>query len=194
MNTHVIFLHGFNIRDAGAETVAKLIPFFANAGCSTEILAYGHFNLFMPRWKNQDVAKTLHRLVTSLKLRDYRVIVVGHSNGCTITHIAGEQLQTPIDKAVYIGAALDRGVKFPNSFGAFDVWHNPKDWVVKLSRLLPFHRWGDMGATGFTRFDYRGHNYNMLTNYEVSSGKHHSAFSDEKLAVFGPSIVEKALL
>lgn len=189
MKTHVIFIHGFNVLDGGAGTVGKLLPYFAKAGCSTEMLSYGHFNLFMPRWKNKDVAQTLARLVKSLKAKDYRVIVVAHSNGATITHIAGEEFKAHIDKVVYINPALNHGVKFPASFEKFDVWHNPSDWVVKLSRLLPLNLWGDMGARGYTRFDYRGHNYNMLTNYQKSSGRKHSSFGE----FFSEIITEKSL-
>lgn len=193
MNTHVIFVHGFNVYDSGAGTVGRLRPYFEQRGCTTEMLSYGHFNLFAPRWKNRSVAEKLAERVRDIKSIGMTCIVVGHSNGAAITHLAGEEFQAPIDKAIYINPALDRAVRFPDSFKAFDVWHNPRDNVVKLSRLLPFHPWGDMGATGYTRFDYRGKNYNMLTNFDLPSSKHSSIFHDPAIKVFGPIIADRGL-
>ncbi|WP_339869053.1 hypothetical protein [Pseudohongiella nitratireducens] len=193
MNTHVILLHGFNVRDGGKGSVGKLMMFFEAAGCSVELMSYGYFNVFMPRWRNKTVARDLADKVARVKAAGYRCVVCAHSNGAAITHLAGKKHDAPIDKVMYINPALDAGVRFPESFGAFDVWHNPKDIIVKLARLIPWHQWGSMGAVGYTRFDHRGHNYNMLTNFDLPSALHSSIFHDPARAVFGPLIAQKAL-
>jgi pimeloyl-ACP methyl ester carboxylesterase len=193
MKVHAILVHGFNVYDSGAGTVGKLCPYFRRAGISAEVLDYGHFNLFAPRWRNKGVAERLNERVLDLKSIGYQVIVVGHSNGCAITHCAGDQFQAPIDRVVYINPALERHVRFPDSFGSFEVWHNPHDRVVSWARLLPFHPWGDMGKTGFTRFDYRGKNRNIVNFLSGRGGAHSKVFSDDALETIAPAIVAESM-
>lgn len=190
---HVIFLHGFNVPDEGKSGIAQLMPYFAAHGCQTEMLPYGRFGLLDTRFGNPVVAQQLAARIVELTALGHRCIVVAHSNGCTITHLAGDLYGAPIEKVVYLNAALNRGIRFPASFGSFDVWHNPKDKAVRAARLRPFSLWGDMGAVGFTRFDRRGKNYNMLTNYDLPSRRHGSIFKEPALSVFGPIIAARAL-
>lgn len=191
MKTHVISIHGFNVVDAGRKTVAHVLPFFYKRGCSTEIFDYGFLNLLNPRWRNQKIANKLSERVRELNNIGYKVVIVAHSNGCTITHLTSD---CTIDNAVYINPALDRWRPFPNTIEKADVWHSPSDRVLWLSRLLPFHRWGDMGALGYMGiYDERVTNYNKEFSFKVSSKKHSDMFKGEKLKFFGPLIVEKVL-
>jgi len=189
METHVILVHGIRVIDKGQKSIGQLAEHFINAGHTVEMLDYGRFGLFAPRWQNNGVAKKLADQVNSLADQGVPVIVVGHSNGCAITHMAGENHGARIHQAVYIAPALNSNIKFPASFNSFLVFHNPKDWVVKLSAMLFAHYWGDMGAVGFTRFDHRGRNSNVLTNFEQSSGSSHSYFD----SFFAPLIVREIL-
>lgn len=183
---HVLFIHGFNVRDNGANTVGRLVPFFATLGCSTEMIAYGHFNLLEPRWENHQVAELL---ADRINAASRPVIVVAHSNGCAITH----KCNATIDKAVYINPALDRDAQFPASILAADVWHSRGDMAVWLSRLLPFNAWGDMGAVGAARHDRRVKNFDKAQNYELSSTKHSDVFKSPLVEYFGPIIAKEAL-
>lgn len=194
MKTKVFLLHGFNVKDGGKNTILKLAPFFEERGAEVVDFAYGHFNLFMPRLRNPKVAQDLAVACNQAKLDGYNVVLVGHSNGCTIIHIAGEKFGAVADKVVYINPALDRGVEFPKGFKSFDVWHSPGDRIVKYSRFLFKNLWGDMGATGFTRHDPRGTNLNAQTNFEQASSKHSSVFDDTLINYFGPRIVARSVL
>lgn len=160
---HVIFIHGFNVADNGASTVGRLVPHFAAIGCSTEVLSYGHFNLFEPRLKNASVAELL---AARIHAATRPVIVVAHSNGCAITHKAA-RMGAPISKAVFISAALNSDAEFPECIGAVDVWHSRKDWVLRLAKLLPFHNWGDMGRVGASRYDRRVKNFDRSQNFDL---------------------------
>lgn len=193
MKTMVFLLHGFNVRDGGKNTILKLSPYFAEAGAEVVDFGYGYFNLFMPRWRNPQVAQDLAVACNQAKLAGYRVVLVGHSNGCTIIHIAGEKYGAVADKVVYINPALNRDVKFPPTFRSFDVWHSPSDKAVSISRILPLNLWGDMGAVGFTRHDERGMNFNAQTNFDRASKRHSSIFSDALIDFFGPKIVSRCV-
>jgi alpha-beta hydrolase superfamily lysophospholipase len=193
MKTHVILVHGFNVYDGGEGTIGKLRPYFEERGCSVEMLSYGHFNLFAPRWRNRDVAQRLSERVADIKHIGCRCIVVAHSNGAAITHLAGSEFGACIDKAVYLNPALERSVAFPASFGAFDVWHNPHDKVVAISKLLPFHPWGDMGRFGATRFDARGKNHNVVNYVSGKKNAHSRHFVEEAIGVLAPKIADSAL-
>jgi len=185
-NPHVIFIHGFNVSDNGASTVGHLVPHFAALGCSTEILSYGHFNIFEPRLKNRKIAE---ELTVKVRAASRPVIVVAHSNGCAITHMC----EAPIDKAVFISAALNSDAEFPPNIGAVDVWHSRKDWVLRLAKLLPLHKWGDMGRVGATRYDRRVKNFDRSQNFDHPSAWHSDVFKAPLVDYFGPIIAKEAL-
>jgi hypothetical protein len=190
MNTHVISVHGFNVYDAGKNTVAKMLPYFEQLGCTTEVFDYGFFNLFNPRWRNQNIADKLSERIRDLNFIDVDVIIVAHSNGCAIAHMTSN---CKIKTAVYINPALDRSRSFPETIERAHVWHSPSDLPVRLSRLLPFHTWGAMGAYGATGDDKRVTNFNKQHDFHISSRKHSDVFDDDKLEFFGPLIVKKSI-
>lgn len=194
MKTKVFLLHGFNIKDGGKATVLKLVPYFEERGAEVVDFAYGYFNIFMPRWRNPEVAQKLAAETLKAKLAGYRVVLVGHSNGCTIIHMAGEKFGAKADKVVYINPALNRAVSFPDGFTSFDVWHSPGDRITRLARWMPLNLWGDMGAVGFTKHDPRGTNLNAQTNFEQASKRHSTVFSDSLIDYFGPRIVARSVL
>lgn len=193
MKTKVFLLHGFNVRDGGKKSILTLVPFFEEVCAEVVDFAYGYFNLLVPRWRNPKVAQDLAVACHQANLDGYRVVLVGHSNGCTIIHIAGEKYGAQADKVVYINPALNRSVVFPKGFKSFDVWHSPDDGAVALARLLPLNLWGDMGAIGFTRHDSRGTNFNAQTNFDLVSDEHSGMFTPEVVNYFGPLVVGRCV-
>lgn len=191
--THVILIPGFNVRDGGEASVGKMAPYFKLEGCTTEIFDYGYFNLFAPRWRNKMVAERLAERIADINATEYDCVVLAHSNGATITHIAGNKFGAKIDRVVYINPALDNWVSFPESFASYDVWHNPHDRVVSLARFIPFHLWGDMGRWGSTRYDKRGRNWNMINYIMGRINPHSRSFSDEISMIIAPIIVQTTL-
>lgn len=187
MKTDVILVHGIRVSDGGEGSIGLLAPHFTAHGCVVHTFDYGRFGIFAPRWQNKGAAKELADFAASIETD--RLIIVAHSNGAAVTHLAGQYYGLKAFKVVYIAAALDNDVEFPQGFTWFDVWHNPKDPVTWLARLPLWHIWGDMGRYGYTTHDYRGKNYNLLTNYAESTGSDHSPFSE----FFGQHIAHQAV-
>ncbi|MDC0003786.1 alpha/beta hydrolase [Porticoccaceae bacterium] len=191
----VILIHGFNVWDGGRATVGRLAPFFNALGVPHFAVNYGHFGLLETRFKNIKVAE---RVAAACKAAvGQKVIVIGHSNGCAIAHLAARAFGAKIDKMVYINPALKKDMPLPASVGALDVWHSPSDKPVRVSKwLLPsrMRPWGEMGATGYQGGeDTRITNFNKEVNYPVHSSEHSDVFTLSKLPYFGPLITKTAI-
>ena len=80
-------LHGFNVRDGGADTVEKLRPFILNDPNSGMVKSwkYGWFGLVSVLFKNATVAKKLKQ-AHSQNYSPTACNAVGHSNGCAIQY------------------------------------------------------------------------------------------------------------
>ena len=191
----VILIHGFNVWDGGRATVGRLAPFFNARGVPHFAVNYGHFGLLETRLKNIRVAKRV-ALACAAAAEQY-VVVVGHSNGCAIAHLAATEFRAKIDKLVYINPALKKDMPLPDSVGALDVWHSPSDRPVRLAKwLLPsrMRPWGEMGATGYQGAeDRRIRNFNKQQAFRVHSSSHSDVFALAKLPYFGPLITSVAL-
>ena len=190
-----ILIHGFNVWDGGRATVGRLAPFFNARGIPHFAVNYGHFGLLETRLKNIRVAKRV--ALACRAAAEQKVIVVGHSNGCAIAHLAASEFDAKIDKAVYINPALEKTMRLPPTVAALDVWHSPSDRPVRLSKwLLPsrMRPWGEMGATGYQGVeDSRITNFNKQENYRVQSSEHSDVFTLSKLPYFGPVIADSAI-
>jgi pimeloyl-ACP methyl ester carboxylesterase len=187
----VILVHGFNVWDGGISTVGKLRPFFAEERYPYIMLDYGTFDIVKTYLKNKKVAKEVATACENAKLSGYEVIVVGHSNGCAIIDIASKEFNAPIKKAVYINPALNKDKERSPTVGSIDVWHSPSDKPVKWAKLLPFHPWGEMGATGYIGEDPKIVNYNK-EDMKLSSSEHSDMFSTELLPFYGRLVVKTA--
>ncbi len=193
MKPQVLLIHGFNVWDGGRKSIGELRGYFAAANIPYHILKYGHFGLRDTRTKNDNVAR---QVTNFIKNSNEPVIVIGHSNGCAITHLAMDLYGAQPAHCVYINPALKRAL-IHHKCPSYDVWHSPSDKPVKWAKWLPnqrFRPWGIMGAFGA---DAPHHtdviNYNKETDFDVSSETHSDVFSTEKLSYFGPLIVSTAL-
>jgi len=190
-----ILIHGFNVWDPRL-SVGKLQPFVSAEGIPSIMLNYGHFGLIDTRFKNDKVAKRLAEVVNNARKDGREVVVVGHSNGCAITHRAAEKYGAKIKRAVYLNPALKANLDPPREISEVHVWHSPDDWPVKLAKLLPAvnaRPWGSMGAKGYTGASARVLNFNKQYGFAVSSSSHSDVFDDENLAYFGPLITRTSL-
>ncbi len=189
-----VLVHGFNVWDGGRATVGKLRPFFADQKVPYVMVNYGWFGIGRTYLKNRKVAKSVARACVTAKQSGHQVIVVGHSNGCAITHIAAERYGALIDKAVYINPALDADMPLPQTVRTLDVWHSLDDKPVKYARLLPRHPWGAMGSKGYCGpADGRITNFDKQHDFEQCSRAHSDVFSTELLPYFGPVIAGTTL-
>lgn len=196
MKSIAILIHGFNVWDGGRGSVGKLRPFFADLGAPYVMVNYGHFGLLDTRFKNRKIAHRVADAVTSARVKGFdNIVVVGHSNGCAIAHIAAT-CGAQIDRAVFINPALKKDIEIPASIKSLDVWHSPSDIPVRLARyLLPSgaRPWGRMGADGYAGNDSRVRNFNKETDYQIESREHSDAFDIERITYFGPLIAGLAL-
>ena len=104
----VILVHGFNVWDGGAGSVGKLKPYFEELGANTTMFKYGFVGLLLTRFFNEEIAEKLAVLI-NIKARTYKkVIVLGHSNGCAIAHLASYMCEGKVAKYVYINPALKK--------------------------------------------------------------------------------------
>lgn len=190
MRPQVLLIHGFNVSDKGVGSVGELRGFFAAKNYPYHILKYGHSFLLDTRFRNDNVAR---RVAEYIKNADRPVVVVGHSNGCTITYLAMTLYGAKPGHCVFINPALRSDIKLPNVC-SYDVWHSPSDKPVKWARWLPkakFRPWGDMGAVGALSVEGLDLiNFNKEVAYEVISDRHSDVFSTEKLSFYGPLIVD----
>ncbi len=97
---------------------------------------------------------------------------------------------------MYINPALKKDLVPGSQVQRIDVWHSPSDQPVKLAKLLPAANarpWGEMGAVGYQGDDKRMCNHNKECGYSVISREHSDMFKMEKLAFYGPAVVEQVM-
>jgi pimeloyl-ACP methyl ester carboxylesterase len=192
MKPQVLLIHGFNVSDKGVGSVGELRGYLASEGFPYHILKYGLFRLWKTRTQNDNVAEQVAAFVKNAKAP---VILIGHSNGCTISHLAVKYYGAEPLHCVFINPALAVDTKLEGPC-SYDVWHSPSDRPVKWARFLPdskWRPWGAMGAYGANLTDYNEKadivNYNKETNFEHSSKEHSDVFKTPLLSYFGPLIV-----
>lgn len=184
--TTAILAHGFNVKNSGKTTTDRLRPYLEAAGFDVLEFDYGWFGLFGVRFYDDNLAKALAGMTPA------GALFIGHSNGCTIGHLAAHQ-RARFKAMVFINPALDSKVPLAPQVRALHVWHSPSDKPVAWARLLPSHPWGDMGAVGYRgNYDSRITNFNKENGYPVSSKKHSDVFTGDRLEYFAPLIIERA--
>ena len=189
MNGTVLLVHGFNVRDNGQSTVARLSPYFLTRGWDTIVFRCGWMRLIAVYTQNKSHAKRLAKAAFNAKLQSNSpVVALGHSNGCAVLHLATTVYGAPIDRLAYINPALEKELVPGDAVKRCDVWFSPSDKPVRWAKYLPKHIWGEMGSTGYIGDDPRMINHNKEDGMLVSSDEHSDFASAEKLAFFGPLI------
>jgi hypothetical protein len=144
----IVLVHGFNVRDAGKNSIDKLAPYLEAAGheVETDAADYGHYSLFMVRFRKH---KAVLRIANALKDAD---VVVGHSNGANYVRKALKLLKRRNQRylEIRISPALNRRAgTSPNVINCW-VMHTKSDWAVRIASWIPFgHPWGRQGSHGY---------------------------------------------
>lgn len=155
-------IHGFNVRDGGRGTIAKLGPYAESAGFEQRLFSYGWLGLMGVWFLNPRIVKQLiHRIMPG-------DIGIAHSNGCVLLLMAAIR-GAPFKLLIYVNPALNSNAPPPPVYvEAIHVYHNDGDLVVKLAAwlwaLAPWAPlgdplWGDMGARGYQPGAYADANY-----------------------------------
>jgi len=187
-----LLVHGFNVRDNGLGTVARLAPYFNVRNWDTIVFRMGWMDVLQVYTQNKRHAKRLAEAAKNAKLRNNQpVVALGHSNGCAVIHLATTLYGAPIDRVAYVNPALEKDLVPGSAVDHCDVWYSPSDTPVKWARYLPKHIWGEMGRTGYVGEDDRMDNHNKQDDFLVSSKKHSDFAKAEKLTYFAPLIINQ---
>lgn len=139
----IVMIHGIQERSP-AKHLGKLASFFRREGFTVIQPRYGNMGLLtsitMSRWINPRIADS----IASFILPDD--ILCCHSNGATIAYLISQRVR--IRGTILINPALDVD-KAPLVQQFNHVYFNPGDWVVWLSAVIPFNKWGAMGHYGY---------------------------------------------
>ncbi len=190
-----ILIHGFNVGDGGRSTVGTLAPFFAGQGVVPIVINYGYFGLLQTKFRNEAIAKRVFAAVAAAYKSFDEVYVVGHSNGCAITHLASLLEGFKAHGFVYINPALRSDYCRGPGVSFIHVWYSPSDRAVKFARWLPFRgAWGEMGAKGYSGVkDTAIVNFDKENDFALKSKRHSDVFDISKRPYFGPLIVRAML-
>lgn len=164
-------LHGFNVLDDGENTTDKLITLVRELGYDPIPFDYGWLGLIGARFFSRNLAKLLSNLSSNGD------IAIGHSNGCNIINQAVRH-GARFRRLLYVSPALGENAELGAQVLKCTVLHTHRDWIVKLSCLLPFHPWGRMGAVGYRGGDSRYANIDC-TNWSFG---HSDYFKDKNLS------------
>ena len=181
MMRNLYLLHGIHAR-ANNEHTGLFKAHFPNA----QKRDYGHIMSFQALWVNRALAESLADEINDRG----ESIILGHSNGCAIASRVAE-LSPNVIGLVMINAALDSFWEPPSTLKWMLVYYHPKDIAVKLAKIIPFTRWGDMGAVGAKSISTNTviNNYNLDNwgyAYHGLAGAHNIVW--QKFQYYGPII------
>jgi len=162
----VVLVHGFNVKDGGANTVDKLAPYLITHGITpdTDEADYGYFSLLMVRLRKHSA---ILRIAKALEHSD---AVVTHSNGANYAMKALRLVHKEGIKVVHLSPACNSNTPFPKAVERGWVFFTHSDFWVWLSGFLPFHPWGQMGWRGYTGEDPRIENVDFTDVVNGHSG------------------------
>lgn len=158
-----VLIHGFNVSDSGAGSVAKLIPDLTFHSIQTENFSYPWTFLFSLALRTEEAVSRLIQEVGHEPIG-----IIAHSHGCVIANEAAKR-GVDVRHLIAIQPAMRRRTQFADSYRRIDVVYNEGDYTVEFARLwreianaMPWrkhfrHQWGAMGRRGYEGFDTRVH-------------------------------------
>jgi pimeloyl-ACP methyl ester carboxylesterase len=206
MTRAVILIHGYNVVNP-QRTVGQLRQPFERLGYVVETFTYGYVpHTWQITKRNPSLAKQLAERVRYHRSLGREVDLVGHSNGCTIAHLAGRDHLTHGDVRVFtaINPALEIDLHPCSSAQRCHVWHNDGDGAVKASRwlrlvtwLTPLDEqlarpWGRMGAWGYTGDATNVINHDTIAEHNPTASGHSAVFEDPQSAYYMQRIAQVA--
>ena len=196
MKKAVVLVKGWNVYD-WRKTIGLLKEPFEALGYRVEVLDYGYWPFpWQATTGNFEVAERLSVLVYQLIEEGYTVDLAGHSNGCTITYLASNKYQIPINTYVAIQPALRKDSHPCLTAKLTQVWYNNGDTPVVLGKWLRWFTpwaemarpWGEMGHDG-----YKGETtypavvqFNGGEDFSVKADGHSDYFSKKLRGYFTP--------
>jgi len=166
-----VLVHGFNVRDGGANTVDKFASELRELGWSVDLddARYGYWSLWAIYFGFK--RNVVRRLMKAFRDAD---LIITHSNGASFANKALNEMVPRIDGKrllVHFSPALNRKTDIPYSIDYQWVFHTRRDWTVRLSSYLPCLPWGRMGSHG-----YKGKGPNKNMDNTPTMSKHSNWF------------------
>lgn len=173
-------LHGIHTRNPH-KSIGKLAWFISpeRDGLRPILLTYGFMLATLANIANWFLVRKFSQIV------EEGSIGIGHSNGCTIMHEVSKNVA--MTGLVLINPALDNDVLFDSRLKFIHIYWSKGDEVVRWSALLPFSKWGKLGATG-----YKGPHDPRVREWEMG-GIGHAAITTTGWVMhqWGPIIVAR---
>ena len=186
----VLALHGAFVGHSGRNSVGRLGPGFVRAGFDFKVFKYGWRGVFGAWLLNDNTARDL------VKASDEDTVLIGHSNGCPII-LEALKRGCKARHVVFFNPALDNDVPIPEHVFRLHVFYTHFDIPTRISRFIPGHAWGMMGATGYDGPDIkdvlrvRSYNGGVSPVYLVKS--HGGFFNRKKVAFWARMAVNRVL-
>lgn len=149
MSNKIYLIHGFNIKDGGAQTTDTVRPLFEEMGYQVIEIDYGFMHLLRSKLCNPNLARAIANLV------EEGSTCVAHSNGGALAYRACE-MGAPFKNVILVNPALDKNKKLASQVENIQIWYSPNDFWTGIARYIPKTIWGSMGRKGYTgEFDER---------------------------------------
>ena len=181
----LVLVHGFNVRDGGANTVDRLAPYFVRRGHQVDIddADYGYFGLWAVRFRKRSAVV---RILGALEKAD---VVISHSNGSNYANKAAKLLSHREGREireVRLSPALNRSTACARRVKVCYVFHTLNDFWTWAAGFLPWHPWGRQGWRGYQGQDPR------LINFDYSDlvRGHSDWFSEDNLERVAQDILD----
>lgn len=152
----IYLLHGYNVRDGGANTTDNLVVPLRAAGHQVVELDYGWWGRLKVRLASKSLAMVI------AKMAEPGSIIIGHSNGGTLAYRAA-RLGAEVERIILINPALNHAAPLP--LPRVDCYHSPNDRVVELARWIPGSLWGNAGRVGLQ--GAINHNLEHITGQKI---------------------------
>lgn len=144
----VVLIHGARFTKADRDNLRKLAVGFRAVGFCVTLPTYGYLPALLIglfQWLDRRIAESMSGFIRPDD------ILLGHSNGGTLVYLISQRVK--VRGAILVNPALDSS-RLPNA-DFIHVYYNAGDILSKLSGLVPFHPWGDMGGYGYSGRDAR---------------------------------------
>lgn len=197
------FLHGFNDTSSGNTTTDKLVDYFIAAGANPRLCKefdYGYLGLIGVRLWTDSIAERLAE-----EIGQEPAVVVCHSHGNVIAHLAASKYGANIVYHIAINPALNVKTQFAKQIHQIDTYYTPGDRVVTLGKwwrynpyslLMKRHWWGEAGRKGFKVKDKRHYGIDMSKPPRAdmpAANSHSGFFKGRNIRFWGPWLAERSI-
>lgn len=180
-----ILVHGLFTSQLDVSPLDALVERLEEKNFEVHHFKYG-FLTINQAFRNRTIADRLVSLVNSTLDRYDRILLISHSNGCSITHLALNSIESfRRVEVIFLAASVQPNICIPDCVSRLQVFYNPFDIILMLLRPLCIFKkfigsrnWGCMGLLGYIGSDTRIKNHLSLTFSMNVYDQHNSSLLD----------------